>query len=193
MLPIGMRRGIGSCTWKAFNTVRLNHAAKQSVAERVSGRNLPKTDVQPADEFGLITVQLLVTQWYRSPTQETPLIQAIACARYITSKSPCCVHAHFLLLRLYRLIGLFCKLRCAEHAQCNPGTPSLIVAPLSALKPVEIQLDNLLHPLFERGSTDHASGQTTAIFATYAEKANSMHRKAAIDASFSSDGTSLSR
>ena len=143
---------------------------------------MPKTDVQPADEIGLVAVELLIEQWHGNQTDETPQLQAVACLRYIIRKSPSCASAHFLLVRLYRLIG---GLDVSLLGSCSllTGAPSLVAAPLSAIKPTEIQLDNLLHSLFERGATDALVGQTTAVFRTYADQANSMYKKSATDVS----------
>ena len=99
----------------------------------IAGKNLPHTDVQPADEIGLATVQLILT------TQSTSApLRAILCLEYILSKSPSCAHAKFLLIRLYRLTGAL----------------SSVKSILEDLKPSEVQLDTLLHIWIEGGATD---------------------------------------
>ncbi len=75
--------------------------------------------------------------------------------------------------------------RWARHlAEGETGAPSLIAAPIAWLKPAEIQLDNLLHSLSERGSTDVLLGQITAVFRKHAEQANAMYKKSATDVSW---------
>jgi hypothetical protein len=64
------------------------------------GKNLPRTDVQPADEIGLATVQLIL-----STSTPQASLRAIICLEFILSQSPSCAHAKFLLVRLYRRIG----------------------------------------------------------------------------------------
>jgi len=96
------------------------HASKY--AECGAGLNLPKTDVQLADEIGLVAVQLLIVRWHETPSHEAPLLQAVTCARFIVSKSPSCAHAHFLLIRLHRLLGAgthLCAIMSSWAARCS--------------------------------------------------------------------------
>lgn len=104
----------------------------ESKADR-SGKNLPHTDIQPADEIGLATVQLILT----TSTSTAPLRASLA-LEYMLSKSPSCAYAKFLLIRLYRLIGAL----------------PLVKPILEQLKPSEVQLDTLLHIWIEGGATD---------------------------------------
>ncbi|ODN77635.1 hypothetical protein L202_04793 [Cryptococcus amylolentus CBS 6039] len=104
------------------------------------GRNLPPTDVQPADEAGLISVNLLLTIWSSSSSDEKPLWKAISRLEEIVEKSPVCMYARYLLIRLYRLVGA--PLKSLPH--------------LTKLSLSEIQLDNLLHVFTERGGAGEA-------------------------------------
>ena len=70
------------------------------------GRNLPKTDIQHADDVGLAAVHLLLIQWHDDKSQ-LPLFRAFACLRYIISKSPNAAHAKYLLTRLARMLGQY--------------------------------------------------------------------------------------
>jgi N-terminal acetyltransferase B complex non-catalytic subunit len=98
-----------------------------------AGQNLPHTDIQPADEIGLATVQLIL-----STQNPTAPLRAILALEYILSKSPSCAHAKFLLIRLYRSIGAI----------------SLVKPVLEDLKLSEVQLDTLLHIWIEGAATD---------------------------------------
>ncbi|WVQ83099.1 hypothetical protein IAT38_005237 [Cryptococcus sp. DSM 104549] len=129
------------------------------------GKNLPKTDVQPADQIGLVAVDLLITQWHSSPKDLLPLHRAIVSLERICSSSVYCMHAHFLLIRLYRLIG----------------APSLIVPHLTRLDVSEIQLDNILHVVLERGGGEAAVGKLSEVWAKHVKKATDMYARSATD------------
>lgn len=70
-----------------------------------AGRNLPTTDIQPADDVGLAAVHLLIIQWSANKTDERSLCKALACLRYISSKSPSSAHAKYLYNRVARVLG----------------------------------------------------------------------------------------
>ncbi|WVR06742.1 hypothetical protein IAU60_003777 [Kwoniella sp. DSM 27419] len=128
------------------------------------GRNLPKTDVKPADTVGLVTVSLLITIWHQT-RDPLVLLRAILCLERIVEESPACAHARYLLIRLYRLIG----------------APRLISSHLEALKLSEIKLDNLLHVYTERGGAESVMGKTQAVWADHADKAKQMYKRTSTD------------
>ena len=59
----------------------------------------------------------------------------------------------------------------------------MLAGPLTALKPTEVQLDNLLHPFIERGAGNCVLGQTRAVWTMYADKAEQMRKRTAVDVS----------
>ncbi|WWD16993.1 hypothetical protein CI109_101429 [Kwoniella shandongensis] len=129
------------------------------------GKNLPKTDVQPADQIGLVAVSLLIELWHRSPSDLTPLYRAIISLEYISKQSPANLHAHYLLIRLYRLIGAF----------------SLVPSHLSALKLSEIQLDNMFHVVLERSGGESVVGDNQEVWMGHVKKASDMYKRTDLD------------
>jgi N-terminal acetyltransferase B complex non-catalytic subunit len=95
----------GNCIWMGLSTVRSLVLHTNRPADPL-GKNLPRTDIQPADEIGLTAVQLVLSA--NSP--DAPL-RAILCLEYMISQSPSCTHAKYLLIRLYRLTGTYFILR----------------------------------------------------------------------------------
>ncbi|WWC88996.1 uncharacterized protein L201_003913 [Kwoniella dendrophila CBS 6074] len=129
------------------------------------GKNLPKTDIRPTDQIGLTTVNLLIELWSNDKANYDILSKAIICLEKIVKDSPACAHAHYLLIRLYRLIG----------------APSLVSSHLSTLKLSEIQLDNLLHVFSERGSAESLLGNNQETWNDHLKKSGDMYQRTAID------------
>jgi N-terminal acetyltransferase B complex non-catalytic subunit len=129
---------------------------------------------------------------YDETKDEAHVFKAIGCLRYIALKSPSELRAHFLLIRLYRLIGEALAslwiLASADETRTKrlglilAGAPALLVSSLEHIQPTEIQLDNLLHVYTERG-TDAVLGQTGSIWEMYADKAKLMYKRSASDVS----------
>lgn len=69
------------------------------------GRNVPSTDIQPADDVGLSAVHLLLIRWSQDKADESLLNDALACLRYISNKSSSSAHAKYLYNRVARLLG----------------------------------------------------------------------------------------
>ncbi|KAK4685849.1 N-terminal acetyltransferase B complex non-catalytic subunit, partial [Tremellales sp. Uapishka_1] len=131
----------------------------------VYGKNLPKTDVQPADEIGLVAIHLLLEQWRATPKDESLVFRSICCLEHIVGNSPSSAHARYLLIRTYRLIG----------------APTLLHSHLTAIKPAEIQHDNLMHSVFERGSSDVVSGKLQKVWSDQSDLAEAMYKRSAVD------------
>ncbi|KAK8864694.1 hypothetical protein IAR55_001946 [Kwoniella newhampshirensis] len=129
------------------------------------GKNLPKTDVQPADQFGLVVISLLIERWQKTPDQITPLYRAIVCLEYICRESPACLHAHYLLIRLYRLIGAF-----------SLATPHLLKLTLS-----EVQLDNMFHVALERSGGEVVAADSQEVWMGHVKKASDMYKRTNLD------------
>ncbi|OCF31945.1 hypothetical protein I316_06328 [Kwoniella heveanensis BCC8398] len=130
----------------------------------VYGKSLPKTDVKPSDNIGLITVSLLLEQWQTEHNDEI-LYKAILCLETIITHSPACVQARYLLIRLYRLTG----------------APSLIPAHLKTLNLSEIQLDNLLHVYTERGASEVLLTGEQGLWSDQTDKAVAMYKRTTAD------------
>ncbi|BEI85550.1 hypothetical protein CcaverHIS002_0509510 [Cutaneotrichosporon cavernicola] len=109
------------------------------------GKNLTTTDPQPADPVGMAAVSMLGRLWQANPSDQAPLIHAAECLEAMVAASHSCYHARFTLCRVYRLLG----------------APALYAPHLKQLSLSEVQLDNLLHVVSERGSLEaHAAGIT---------------------------------
>ncbi|WVQ72776.1 hypothetical protein IAR50_002336 [Cryptococcus sp. DSM 104548] len=135
------------------------------------GKNLPPTDVQPANEAGLISINLLLTMWHfqsSSAANEKPLWKAISRLEEIVKKSPVCMYARYLLVRLYRLVG----------------APQKSFPHMTKLSLSEIQLENLLHVFVERGGAGEAVLSNTEKEwkeGGLVEKATAMYKRTAIE------------
>ncbi|OCF74339.1 hypothetical protein I204_04710 [Kwoniella mangroviensis CBS 8886] len=129
------------------------------------GETLPKTDVRPADQIGLVTVALLIELWSVDKVRVELLFRAILCLEKILGDSPACAHGRFLLIRLYRLIG----------------APSLIGPHLSSLKLSEIQIDNLLHIYTERGACESLLGANEELWNDHMKKSGDMYQRTLVD------------
>lgn len=134
------------------------------------GVNLPKTDVQPADFLGLAAVDVLLASWAQKPEDDGPLLAAASALEHIIAKSPSSFDARFTLARVYRLLA----------------APGAYVPHLAKLNLSEIQLDNLLHVVSERGGVEaRAGGKDVAkAWSDIVEKASLMYTRGATDVSW---------
>lgn len=130
------------------------------------GKNLPKTELQPADAMGLAAVQVLLKLWQGTPADDAPLLSAAALLEYIVSRSPSSFSTRFTLVRVYRLLR----------------APAMYVAHLDKLGLSEIQLDNLAHVMIERGGALEARiGGAAKQWGEMAAKAALMYQRSATD------------
>ncbi|WOO81229.1 N-alpha-acetyltransferase 25, NatB auxiliary subunit [Vanrija pseudolonga] len=130
------------------------------------GKNLPKTELQPADPMGLAAVQVLLKQWQGAPADDAPLLSAAALLEYIVSRSPSSFAARFTLVRVYRLLR----------------APAMYIAQLDKLGLSEIQLDNLAHVMIERGGALEARiGGAAKQWHEMSTKAALMYQRSATD------------
>ncbi|GMK53932.1 hypothetical protein CspeluHIS016_0105180 [Cutaneotrichosporon spelunceum] len=107
------------------------------------GKNLASTDPQPADPVGMAAVSILGRLWQANPSDDASLMHAAECLEAMAAASPSCYHARFTMCHVYRLLG----------------APALYEPHLKQLSLSEIQLDNLLHVVSERGALEaHAAG-----------------------------------
>lgn len=74
------------------------------------GKDLPETDLQPADDLAILTGQVLVNLWKLSGQVEY-LYHAAAVLEYASSRSKQSFQIRLHLVRIYRLIGMYATLR----------------------------------------------------------------------------------
>ncbi|KAL1411365.1 mitochondrial distribution and morphology [Vanrija albida] len=129
------------------------------------GKNLPKTELQPADPMGLAAVDVLLRPWQAKPDDDAPLLDAAALLEYIASHSPSSFSARFTLVRVYRLLR----------------APAMYIPHLDKLGLSEIQLDNLAHVLIERGGLEARIGGSAKQWGQTATKAAVMYQRSATD------------
>jgi hypothetical protein len=75
------------------------------------GADLPKTDVQPANDSGFLAINHLLSLYHRT-RDEIHAVRAIVALRYIAQRSPSELRAQFLLVRLCRLVGAYARFLC---------------------------------------------------------------------------------
>ncbi|WWC69868.1 uncharacterized protein I206_103811 [Kwoniella pini CBS 10737] len=153
-----------SSDW-TFETQAINVYWQLYLSGLQYGKNLPKTDVNPANQIGLITVSLLMELWSKDKSKSDLIVKSIMYLEYIVKNSPACAHARYLLIRLYRLIG----------------ASSLIAPHLTSLKISEIQLDNLLHVFTERGAAESIYSNNQEIWTDHMKKSGEMYQRTSID------------
>jgi N-terminal acetyltransferase B complex non-catalytic subunit len=176
----------GTYTLLVYNTVSQRQYTESRAHHKCAiGRNLPTTDVQPADDVGLAAVQLILIQ-YHSSRDETLLFKATTCLDYILTKSPVSAHASYLLKRAYRLMGKFpgyiLPIKMSLIICLDLGAPSLVLP--SGNWPVEIsegQYDTLMHSIIERGAVEAFIGGTRAEFDVRMSIGDRMYERTATD------------
>lgn len=132
----------------------------------VYGKNLPKTDPQPADPIGLAAVEETLRVWQQTPQPET-LFTAAAMLEYMLKHSPSSFPARLTLVRIYRFLG------------AGPA-----VAPhMQKLNLTEIQFDNLAHIFTERGALEAELGGYKKTWDDLVSKAQFMYSRCASDVS----------
>lgn len=130
------------------------------------GKNLPKTDPQPADPIGLAAVEEVLSLWKKTH-EDDQLVMAAAMLEYILQNSPSSSSARFTLVKVYRLLG------------AGPA----IVPHVAKLNFTEIQLDNLLHVFTERGAVEAELGGYKKTWDDLVAKARYMYNRAGNDVS----------
>lgn len=142
------------------------------------GKNLAATDPQPADPVGMAAVSVLARLWRANPggedlvegrkltADDTPLMHAAECLEYMVGQSPSCYPARFTLVAVYRLLA----------------APALYAPHLKKLSLSEIQLDNLLHVVSERGALE-ASAAGCRLWQDHADRATDMYGRSVTDVS----------
>ncbi|CAK9781194.1 hypothetical protein CC85DRAFT_331142 [Cutaneotrichosporon oleaginosum] len=128
------------------------------------GKNLTSMDPQPADPVGMTAVSMLGRLWQTNPEDEAPLQYAAECLESMVAASPSSYYARFTLCRVYRLLG----------------APGLYAQHLKKMSLSEIQLDNLLHIVSERGGIE-ADAAGIALWTELEGRATDMYGRAVTD------------
>ncbi|KAL7423966.1 mitochondrial distribution and morphology [Cryptotrichosporon argae] len=129
------------------------------------GAKLPKTDVQPADQVGLMAVHVLLAAWHADRTADDTWATAAVCAQHVLARSPASQQAHFLLVSVYRLLA----------------APTLALNHLADLKLSEIQLDTLAFVGIERAGVEAwlLGGDAEAQWRKVVKDSGKMYRRSA--------------
>ena len=69
------------------------------------GKDLPDTELQPADDLALLSGQAFVSAW-RAGGDTAYLYNAVAALEYASSRSKQSYKIRLLLIRIYRLLGM---------------------------------------------------------------------------------------
>ncbi|OCH92238.1 hypothetical protein OBBRIDRAFT_791472 [Obba rivulosa] len=99
------------------------------------GKDLPDTELQPADDLAVLTGQVLVNLWKLSGKLEY-LYHALSALEYASSRSKHSFRIHLMLVRIYRLVG----------------APSLALEHYRAINVKQVQNDTLSHFILSRAS-----------------------------------------
>ena len=70
------------------------------------GKELPKTELQPADDLAVLAAQVFVCMYDQS-NDVTHLHNAVVFLEFASKKSPQSYQIHLSLNRIYRLLGVF--------------------------------------------------------------------------------------
>ena len=78
------------------------------------GKELPKTELQPADDLAVLAAQVFVSMYDQS-SDVTHLHNAVVFLEFASKKSPQSYQIHLSLNRIYRLLGVFYFFRRSYH------------------------------------------------------------------------------
>ncbi|KAK0210940.1 actin cytoskeleton organization protein [Desarmillaria ectypa] len=99
------------------------------------GKNLPTTELQPADDLAILAGHAFISLWVLSK-DEKYLLNAVSLLEFASSQSKQSFRIRLMLIRLYRILG----------------APSLALEHYRAMRIKQIQNDTLSHFLFSRSS-----------------------------------------
>lgn len=74
------------------------------------GKDLPKLELQPADDLAILAAQVYVNM-FALDNAMAHLHNAVVILEYASKKSPQSYQVHLLLVRIYRLLGMFVYFR----------------------------------------------------------------------------------
>lgn len=71
------------------------------------GKDLPSTELQPADDLAILAGQTFVNLW-KLTDNETQLYNAASLLEFGLTRSKCSYQMRLMLVRIYTLLGVFC-------------------------------------------------------------------------------------
>ena len=116
------------------------------------GKDLPKTELQPADDLIILYAHTLVNAWKIS-NDEFHLYKAIVALEVALTHSQQAYQIRLTLTRLYHLLGESPCVRSDNLFTGETGAPSLALEHYRALNLKQIQNDTLSHLILSRAST----------------------------------------
>ncbi|KAK0463946.1 actin cytoskeleton organization protein [Desarmillaria tabescens] len=114
---------------------RANLYTKQYLEGLQLGKDLPTTELQPADDLAILAGHAFISLWVLSK-DEKYLLNAVSLLEFASSRSKQSFRIRLMLIRLYRILG----------------APSLALEYYRAMRIKQIQNDTLSHFLFSRSS-----------------------------------------
>ena len=127
------------------------------------GIELPKTELQPADDLAILGAQVFVSL-YKQTSDEAYLHTAVTVLEFASAGSPQSYQIHLQLVRIYRLLGAYIPLNQAISGfNMAAGAPQPALEHYRLLNVKQIQNDTLSHYILSRASTFSlaASGDLT--------------------------------
>ncbi|KAH9935019.1 N-acetyltransferase B complex non catalytic subunit-domain-containing protein [Fomitopsis serialis] len=122
------------------------------------GKDLPDTELQPADDLALLSGQAFVGAW-RAGRDVTYLYSAVSVLEYASSRSKQSYKMRLLLIRLYRLLG----------------APSLALEQYRAINVKQIQNDTLSHLIMTRATLFSLSSMGDLTYSTEALESSQIY------------------
>ncbi|KII88399.1 hypothetical protein PLICRDRAFT_54238 [Plicaturopsis crispa FD-325 SS-3] len=116
--------------------VRAQEYLTRYIAGLELGKDLPGTELQPADDFAILAAQALVSAWHATK-DEAHLFKAVTVLEFAATKSIHSYQIRLLLVRIYRLLG----------------APSQALDHYRLLDVKQVQNDTLSHFILSRAST----------------------------------------
>jgi N-terminal acetyltransferase B complex non-catalytic subunit len=83
------------------------------------GKNLPSTELQPADDLAILTGQTFVNIW-KLTDNETYLYNAVSVLEFGLTRSKHSYQMRLMLVRTYTLLGAFCRDMACAFALIDP-------------------------------------------------------------------------
>ena len=116
------------------------------------GKDLPKTELQPADDLIILYAHMLVNAW-RMSNDELHLYQATVALEVALTHSQQAYQIRLALIRIYHLLGMFSCEYSDGWLIRKPGAASSALEHYRGLKLKQIQHDTLSHLILSRAST----------------------------------------
>jgi N-terminal acetyltransferase B complex non-catalytic subunit len=92
------------------------------------GEDLPKTELQPADDLAILIGQTFVSLWKLTGT-EGPLYKAVVVLEFALTKSIHSFQMRLLLIRIYRLLGKVLQFSWSDPWSSTSFPDAFVVQP----------------------------------------------------------------